>query len=238
MRRAVLTLIAVGVFSLYVLSNQMMVGRPAPFLATSLDRAIPFWPPAMFVYLSVYLFLFLPVVQVKEMHVFTRVAYAFYTYNLLGMAIFQIYPVRMDRPLDFALDSVWTWGVAFNYAYDPPYNSFPSLHVANAVFAGCVAQRLDRPVGIGAMILTGLITISTLLVKQHWIADLVTGWALGYAAYKLFVDRAVPPGVAREYLVFPRRNISILVGIYLTVFFALVASYYLGWQPFRWPPTN
>ena len=75
-RRTVLTTIAVGVFCLYVATNHAFAGRPAATLDVPLDHAIPFWPPAMYVYFSVYLFLFLPVAQVRHMKVFERVALA------------------------------------------------------------------------------------------------------------------------------------------------------------------
>ena len=235
MRRVALTLIGIGVFSLYVISNQLMVGRPAPTLETSLDRAIPFWPWAEVIYLSVYLFLFLPVAAIRHPRVFERTAYAFYTFNLVALAIFWVFPVRYERPPVFELDTLWKWGVAFNYAYDPPYNNFPSLHVANAIFASLVALRVDRPVGVIALVLALAISVSTLLVKQHWLADVAAGAALGYVSYQLIVAPAIPEGATREELAYPRKWTALLAIIYGFVFLAFVAMYELGMQPFPWP---
>jgi membrane-associated phospholipid phosphatase len=233
-RRALLTLIAVGVFGLYILTNQLMMGRPAPTLETPLDRAIPLWVPAEWVYFSVYLFLFLPVVQVRHPRVFERCAYAFYALNLCSLAIFWTFPVRCDRPT-FAIDSMVSWGLALNYFCDPPYNNFPSLHVANAVFAALVALALDPPFGAFALVLAGLISVSTLLVKEHYIADVVAGLFFGWAAFRLIVAPVVPAGAPREEVTFPRPLLLVLPGIYAAVLLGLAFAYHAGWQPFPWP---
>jgi len=240
MRRTILTLIAVGVFSLYVISNQVTAARaaaglvPSTTLETPLDKLIPFFPFAELIYLSVYLFLFLPVVHIKHPVVFERTAYAFYTYNLACIAFFWVFPVRMIRQ-EFAIYDLWSWGVAFNYAYDPPYNNFPSLHVSNAVFAGLVARRLDRPVGLVALAVAAGISVSTLLVKQHWIVDVVAGIAVASAAYYAIVAPAVPKDAPPEELAFPRRLPMVLVWIYGAIVVAIVALYHMGWKPFEWP---
>lgn len=234
MRRAVLTTIAVAVFGGYVVSNQLLQGRPAAVLDTPVDHAIPFVPAAEFVYISVYLFLFLPVAQIRHMAVFERVAYAFYTYNSLSLLVFYLFPVRFERP-DFEITSVTTWGVAFNYAYDPPYNNFPSLHVANSVWAALIAWRLDPPIGRIAAAIAASIAVSTTLVKQHWLADVLAGCLVGWAAYFFIVRPAVPEGATREELCFPRRYLLILVAIYAAAMLFFVVAYHVGWQPFPWP---
>lgn len=240
MYRTALTLIAVAVFSLYVLSNQVMAERvaagriAAATLETPLDAWIPFFPPAEIVYMSVYFFLLLPVVLVKHPVVFERTAYAFYASNLLCIAVFWLFPVRMIRQ-EFAITDLWTWGVAFNYVYDPPYNNFPSLHVSNAVFAGLVARRLDRPVGLVALAIAAGISVSTLLVKQHWVLDVVAGVAVGCAAYYAIVAPAVPRDAPPEDLAYSRRLPLVLVGIYGAIVAVVVALYFMGWKPFEWP---
>jgi membrane-associated phospholipid phosphatase len=233
-KKTLLTLVAVAVFSLYVISNQLMQGRPAVTLETPLDGALPFWAPAEIIYMSVYLFLFLPVVHVKHMEVFKRVALAFYAYNLACIAFMALFPVKMVRP-HFEIADLYTWGVAFNYAYDPPYNNFPSLHVSNAMFAGWVALRLDRPVGLVALAIGLGISVSTLLVKQHWVADVVAGNLVAYAAYRFIVAPAVPAHLGAGELAYPRRNPMILLWIYTAIVAVLAGTYMAGWRPFEWP---
>jgi membrane-associated phospholipid phosphatase len=235
-RRAVLTLIAIVVFSGYLVTNRLMDGKPATTLFTSVDRAVPFFPPAEFVYISVYFFLFLPVAGIRHPRIFERTALAFYTLNLTCIVIFWLFPVRYERPPPFSLESVSAWGVAFNYAYDSPYCAFPSLHVANAVLASCGALCVDRPVGVVASIWAALIAVSTLLVKEHFIADVVAGAALALLLYALIVAPVVPAGASREELAFPRRFTVLLVVLYVLSLAIFVGLYLAGKQPFAWPP--
>jgi len=233
-RKAALTLVAVGVFSLYVITNQLSQGRPAITLEWPIDAWIPFWAPAEIVYMSVYIFLLLPAAHVKDMAVFQRVAIAFYTYNLACIAFMAVMPVKMTRP-DFPIEDLYTWGVAFNYCYDPPFNNFPSLHVSNAMFASYVAWRLDRPVGLVALLIGVGISVSTLLVKQHWVADVVAGNIVAYAAYRFMVAPHVPADAKAEDMAYPRRNPLILLWIYVALVLVLAGTYKAGWQPFPWP---
>jgi membrane-associated phospholipid phosphatase len=225
------TLAGIAVFLLYLVTNQLSVGREALTLATPLDRAIPFVPVAIVVYSSIYLFLFLPVLQIRDLALFSRTAKAFCVYNGLSLLVFVLVPVQVERP-EVVIDSLWTWGVAFNYACDPPYNSFPSMHVSNAVFATLIALRLDPPVGrvTGAWALA--IIASTLLIKQHWIVDLVAGGALGWAGYRFGVLPAIPRDAAPGALVFPRRYLSAVVVAYWCVIVGFSTGYFLGWRPF------
>jgi membrane-associated phospholipid phosphatase len=231
LRRALLTLLAIAVFGIYALTNQINVGRPAVTLDMPLDHWIPRVPAGMVIYLSVYAFLFVPVAQIRPIAVFARAAYAYYALNLVGLLVFTYFPVIVLRP-PVEIHNVFDWGLAFNYAFDPPYNSFPSLHVANAFFASLVARKLDRPVGNICLVVAGAITLSTLLTKQHWIADALVGAPLGWAGYYFIVRPIVPEGATREELTFPRWYLGALAGLYGLVIVLFVMGYYLGWKPF------
>lgn len=67
--------------------------------------------------------------------------------------------------------------VSFVYRNDNPYNAFPSLHTAlSAICAQCFYRR---PKTAWVMIgWAGLIIISTVLIKQHYLADLMAGLLL------------------------------------------------------------
>lgn len=235
-RRVLLTAAAIGVFSLYMVTNHAMNGTPAPSLATSLDRAIPFWPPAQLIYFSVYLFVVLPAFLVRDMRAFTRTVYGFCATQAVAYSVFLLFPTRyIERPAAFPIDSLFSWGVAFNYVFDPPYNNFPSLHVGNSMFAAFIALRIDRKVGWGAMALAIAIAASTLLVKQHWIVDVVAGTALAYASYRFIVLPGIPKDKTREELAFPRSYVLGLCVVYLLIVVVVAILYKSGWQPFVWP---
>jgi len=232
-RRFVLTLIAVLLFAGgYMQVNRLLVGTPARTLGTEVDRMIPFWPPAELIYIMVYLFILLPVVQVRCPRVLTRVATGYYAYNLVAIFVFWYFPVRYERPPAFAIESLTTWGVALNYFLDPPYNCFPSLHVANSVFASAVAWRIDRRVGWVASVFAVAISLSTMLVKQHYLADVLSGAALGFAGYRMFARPAILERAPLDEMALPRRYPLVLPSIYLMSVAALSIAYSLGWRPF------
>ena len=55
--------------------------------------------------------------------------------------------------------------------------TLPSLHVANSTFVALVSRRLDPLVGRITLPICAGIIISTALVKQHWVADALSGAA-------------------------------------------------------------
>lgn len=79
------------------------------------------------------------------------------------------------------------WGLRFLYEADPPYNCFPSLHVAHSFVSALTCYRVHRGVGIAAAISASLIGISTLFSKQHYILDVIAGILLACAAYAIFL---------------------------------------------------
>lgn len=214
LRRAALTLLAAAFAAAFFVMNALMRGRAAPSLETPLDRAIPFWPPAVVAYGLVYLFLFIPVLQIRDLRLFARAVYAFCAYNLVALAVFLLVPTRYPRPESLPVDSFFSWCVGLVYAADPGYNNFPSLHVANATFIALLARRVDRRVGAIVLALAAAIAGSTVLVKQHWIADVIAGAALGGAAYRIGVARGAAAEAERQDLAFPRRFLLALAAAY------------------------
>ena len=54
------------------------------------------------------------------------------------------------------------------YAFDTPYNCFPSIHVGHSFVSALVCYRVDRRVGFTALIVATLVGLSTLFIKQHY----------------------------------------------------------------------
>jgi membrane-associated phospholipid phosphatase len=68
------------------------------------------------------------------------------------------------------------------YASDNPYNDFPSLHTSLSTIIALHWFRVDRRLGIVVAIWTALIVASTVLIKQHYLADVVSGLLLAFGA--------------------------------------------------------
>ncbi len=76
------------------------------------------------------------------------------------------------------------------YANDAPVNVFPSLHCYEALVMHLATFRMPplrarKRLRLASAVLVILICLSTLLVKQHSVADLVAGCTLAVVMYLL-----------------------------------------------------
>ena len=92
------------------------------------------------------------------------------------------------RVEEFTNDNIFTSLLAIVYKTDTNTNVFPSIHVYNsigAVIILCKSHKLEkaRIIKISAMILSALIILSTMFLKQHSVIDVLGGIALGGVMY-------------------------------------------------------
>jgi membrane-associated phospholipid phosphatase len=124
------------------------------------------------------------------------------------------------------------WGLRFLYQADPPYNCFPSIHVAHSFVSALTCYRVHRGLGITAVIAAALVGLSTLFAKQHYVLDVIAGVFLACMAGVIFLrnDRSEIP--ERDRLAAPVLAL-IVVGIVGLVFTCYVVAYALGAQAAR-----
>ena len=160
----------------YTSTNRLSAVRTNPFrLYFDRELSIPFVPWMIWVYLSINLFLALPlaVLNIADIRRFARaVALATVAAALAHLLL----PTQLG----------WTQPARFNL--DHPHNLVPSLHVAYAVLAGAVVW--NGATAHWLRILSGawlaLLISSVLLVHQHHLLDVVTGAALGIFCFRWF----------------------------------------------------
>jgi membrane-associated phospholipid phosphatase len=71
------------------------------------------------------------------------------------------------------------------------YNLLPSLHVAFAVICAAIfSPRAPRPVKTLLWLWASLIAASTVLIHQHHILDVVSGWLLAVVCVRAVFRRA------------------------------------------------
>ena len=68
-------------------------------------------------------------------------------------------------------------------AFTRPYACLPSMHVAYSVITGFMGAMIARSVGLRwfHILLAAGIAVSTLTLKEHYVADAVAGILLGLA---------------------------------------------------------
>lgn len=171
----------------YLLCNHLLYSTTLGKLNFPLDDKIPFWYQSILVYSWVYFFLFLPVFVIRSYNLFKQVAKAYLFIAFVSILFFIILPIRIDRPAIPGQDDFLWWGIALNFLIDKPSNCFPSMHVSNAIIAGLCVVRFSRRVGIIALVGAFSISLSTLTLKQHYIADVLAGGIIAHIADYLFI---------------------------------------------------
>jgi membrane-associated phospholipid phosphatase len=177
---------------LYIFIAELMPGRPMHAPALALDRSLPLRPVWGLVYGSLYLFLIaLPVFVIRQPEHIRRTVFAYLFVWIVAYVFFLAYPTMAPRPDDRAVmgGGFALWGLRFLYEADPPFNCFPSLHVAHSFVSALTCFRLSRRLGIVTGICAALVGVSTLFTKQHYVLDVVAGVALAVLAYFLFLRR-------------------------------------------------
>jgi membrane-associated phospholipid phosphatase len=221
---------ALCVFQTYFVVAAAIPAQRALTLSSSVDRLIPLVPAWAYVYGAIYSVAVVPLFIVRDARVLRRVALGFMAINLLAGLVFLAYPTRMERPawIGAPAGSFTQWSMGLIYALDPPVNCFPSLHVANAFYVGSVARSFDRRVGRFMFALAFLIASSTLLVKQHYLLDVVSGALLGCGIARL----AVPRAGWRADAELPAWHSWLWIPGFYFLYFAFAAMAYLaGWHP-------
>ncbi len=175
------------------------VGLPTRDITLALDRHIPVWPGFIWPYMLCYIFPFLPLAVVKDWHRLNQMVLAIVLANMAAFLVYVLWPIAFPHPALGTSLSDRLLGLQFKYDFQPGANKLPSLHVtyAGLVFLVCLKQGLGRLREALVLVTAGLISISTLFVKQHVVLDVVAGVALTWGAW-LAAGKLYPWLAARE----------------------------------------
>ena len=176
------TTVVIGLFFVayfHLLHHPEHAVRTVPL--TALDRIIPFEPAALFVYLT--LWLYVGVGPGLQPNLRALVAYGFWIGGLCaaGLVIFLLWPTNVPPT---GVDPSRYAGFSMLQGVDAAGNTCPSMHVA-ATFTMLRLQDVWRRIGAPALIqiinLTwcSAIVLSTLFIKQHVVLDVISGALLG-----------------------------------------------------------
>ncbi|HEX3070049.1 MAG TPA: phosphatase PAP2 family protein [Thermoanaerobaculia bacterium] len=180
--------VLVSLVPLYIFIADAIPKRAPHVPALPLDRIVPLRPAWTVVYAALYLFvIILPVFVVRQEEQIRRTVRAYLLVWITAFFVFLAYPTTASRPLQVIGDGFALWSLRFLYSLDPPYNCFPSLHVAHSFVSALTCYRVHRGVGVAAGIAASLIGVSTLFTRQHYIADVIAGSFLALVAYFAFL---------------------------------------------------
>jgi membrane-associated phospholipid phosphatase len=166
---------------------------------------IPFVPEMVIFYV----YLFYPLV------ILTMLYFAFIEYkrgyalgwslvaiNAVAVLIYIVFPVstfwyRQDLLTHQMIGNYWADQVYNIFANDTSFNCFPSLHAAVSTicffawfqYAKIKPSRITKVTSIAALVIVVGVILSTLFIKQHYIADEIAGVLLALFVGKLVFDK-------------------------------------------------
>jgi membrane-associated phospholipid phosphatase len=173
----------------YLGVNAVTEGRSALQPLLPYEDRIPLLTVAYPVYAAVYFQILLPLFLARTRRAFARVQLACALASLMAFAVFLIAPMPYPRP-PLLPDGPLGALLSLEYTVDRPRCTFPSLHVAFA-WLFYLGLRDEAPRWRTPLLLMAIgVSVSTVLVKQHFIVDLPGGMLLALAAWWL-AGRAV-----------------------------------------------
>ena len=162
--------------------GHLHLNRSTELLRTRLDDAIPFWPWTAWCYLPFYAGVFIiAIAGFRRRALFNRALLAVLVVMTIGALGHIFISAEYPRPVlhppyaDFSAAFM-----AFVQRIDPPGNVFPSLHVAHTTMLSLLLLK-DRPrLGLVALAMATALAASTLTTKQHFFADVISGYLLAF----------------------------------------------------------
>jgi membrane-associated phospholipid phosphatase len=162
--------------------GHLHLNRSTEILRTRLDDAIPFWPWTSWCYLPFYAGVFIiAIAGIKRRALFNRAVLAVLIVMSIGAIGHVFIGAEYPRPVLYPpYASISAAFLAAVQHIDPPGNVFPSLHVAHTTMLALILIK-DRPLlGRVALAMATALALSTLTTKQHFLADVVSGYALAF----------------------------------------------------------
>jgi len=152
-------------------------------LKTALDAALPVIPIFIIPYdsLQPIIYFTLIVLLLTRTRIFQSASLALIIAWFVSYGFYFFLQSEVVRPVLTGTDAL-TRMIRDVYAGDNPYNDFPSLHTSLSTIIALHWFRVDRRLGIVVAIWTALIVASTVLIKQHYLADVVSGLLLAFGA--------------------------------------------------------
>jgi membrane-associated phospholipid phosphatase len=166
--------------------NASFAASGAPFTGLELwiDAYIPFVPQFIYFYFLYYLWVLIVLPILNERESFYHAAAAFTIIQAAAITTFIVFPSFMVRP-EVVGDSLAHEMVRFIYREDKGFNLVPSLHVGHstliALFFRAYKPKHFPWVAFGTL----MISVSTVLVKQHYIIDIPIGFLFALGSFYL-----------------------------------------------------
>ncbi|MBS5964482.1 phosphatase PAP2 family protein [Finegoldia magna] len=182
-----------AVYLVWFFAMEKIPNRNYHIVYSKLDDYIPFYKPAILIYSSWFLMLVIPFVYLlkrKSYDNMYNIIIPMFLAMYISLIIYVIYPTALDiRVTDITGNDICSWIIRKIQGIDAPNNVCPSIHVSTTVIIYNQFRKIlkDNKKSKAFFLLWSVgICISTMLVKQHSIIDVVCGIILAHAILFVF----------------------------------------------------
>lgn len=190
--RLLTALLVIPFMGLYGIANRLNGAKGSTFVfQLAIDDQIPFVPIFILPYVAWYFYitgvLLWLVFKKKTGLLLYQQVLAVCLAEMIAFVVFLVFPTYMPRP-DVVDQDLFSAMVRLIYRSDFPYNCFPSMHVCLAALSGYSLDLAGPKHPVFRLInlfLVVLITLSTVLTKQHLTPDIFGGLLLAVIAWWL-----------------------------------------------------
>jgi len=148
-------------------------------------------PFLVWIYLCIYPLFVLPFLFIRDKQFFRLFSFSYILVMCICYVCYLLIPVSFTRRPDLEVTTFSTFALSIIYKADNSWNCFPSTHVAMSLLASLTILEVHRIRGILATLLTVLIAASTVLIKQHYVIDVVAAMVLTFGVYFAFFRKRV-----------------------------------------------
>lgn len=160
-------------------------------LITVIDEHTPIIPSFSIIYLACYLFWVFNYAltgRCGKQYFYNFVTNIFIGYLISGF-IFCVFPTYIDRPsLDAIPNTLGKLGMVYVYNTDTPVNLFPSMHCQISWYCYLAVRNqkcIYKWYQYASLLITLLVCISTVVIKQHYFVDILAGIAIAEFTYRI-----------------------------------------------------
>ncbi|KNF07978.1 PAP2 superfamily [Gottschalkia purinilytica] len=159
-----------------------------------IDNYIPYVKYMIIPYVIYYIYLWGTYIYMifKDRSLFVVHAKTMAFGTVISIIIFLIFPGYITRP-EIVGDDIFTKLTLLIYSADNPVNVLPSLHVLQSVLThkGIInIKNISKFSKYVSQITCALISLSTVMIKQHSFLDLIFGYGLAILSYRIVYKRS------------------------------------------------
>ncbi|WP_251861186.1 phosphatase PAP2 family protein [Clostridium sp. Marseille-Q2269] len=159
-------------------------------LVTNFDKSMPFLPEFSVPYMSWYPFVIICLIYMcfKNRNLYYKALFSIIISLIISYIVFFFFQTTVPRA-EILGNDVFSNIVKFIYRTDSPYNCFPSIHVVTTyiIMRFMLNKEIkNRRTTNNIVIILGiLIILSTQLIKQHVLLDIIFAIILGEGIYNM-----------------------------------------------------